>query len=265
MYPLDVSEFEKKLLHPFKDKSLLQQAFIHRSYINEAEEQNGWGDNERLEFLGDAVLGFVVSELIYKEYPDYQEGELTSLRSTLVRQRMLAKLARQYRMGDFLWLGHGEESSGGRERPVTLCATFEAVVGAIYLDQGIESVREFLLSVLSDELASSQSLTKDAKSRLQEWIQGDLGKPPRYHTAKQEGPDHATTFTIQVKVDGIVCGVGQGLSKQLASQAAAAMALHYLGGDAPEFEANPELEAEWPVNQLPLVELIEQGIVSKKI
>lgn len=264
MYPRDVAEFEAQLPQPLADKHLLQQAFIHRSYINEAEDREEWADNERLEFLGDAVLGFVISEMIYRDYPNYQEGELTSLRSTLVRQRMLSKLARRLKMGEFLWLGHGEESSGGRERPVTLCATFEAVVGAIYLDQGIGAVKKFLMSVFKEELVKSDKIRKDAKSRLQEWIQGELGKPPRYKTVKQDGPDHATLFTIQVTIDSVVCGVGQGLSKQLASQSAAAMALHYLGAEAPEHEQHDDLEAEWPVNHQPLSQLIEQGTVTRR-
>lgn len=264
MYPLDVSEFEAELLQPFNNKELLQQAFIHRSYINEAEDGDQWGDNERLEFLGDAVLSFVVSELLYREYPDFQEGDLTSLRSTLVRQSMLSELADRWRMGEYLWLGHGEESSGGRVRPVTLCATFEAVVGAIFLDQGMEAVTDFLIKVYDGNWQQRQKPTKDAKSRLQEWIQSELGKPPRYKVVAQEGPDHATTFTIQVKLDTIPCGVGRGLSKQLASQSAAAMSLHFLGNDAPEYQENPELVAEWPVNQLTLEELLAQGILTKK-
>lgn len=264
MFPRDVAEFEATLLQPFNDKSLLQQAFIHRSYINEAEDSTEWEDNERLEFLGDAVLSFVISKLLYREYPDFQEGDLTSLRSTLVRQSMLSELAREWHMGDYLWLGHGEESSGGRVRPVTLCATFEAVVGAVFLDQDMVSVTQLLLKMFDGKWEKQQKPTKDAKSRLQEWIQGEIGKPPRYKVVDQQGPDHATTFTIQVKIDSIACGVGQGLSKQLASQAAAAMALHFLGEDAPEYEENAELSAEWPVNELPLSRLVEQGLLAKK-
>lgn len=264
MYPRDISEFEAKLLRPFNEQKLLQQAFIHRSYINEAEDDEGWSDNERLEFLGDAVLDFFVSELLYNEYPDFQEGDLTSLRSTLVRQAMLSELAQAWEMGDFLWLGHGEESSGGRFRPVTLCATFEAVVGAIFLDQGMDAVCEFLLNVYEGRWESRKKPTKDAKSRLQEWVQGELGKPPRYKVVDQDGPDHATTFTIQVRIDNVPCGVGKGLSKQLASQAAAAMALYFLGNEAPEYEENPELIAQWPVNEKPIDELLAEGTFVKK-
>ncbi len=264
MYPRDIAEFEAKLLQPFNDKGLLQQAFIHRSFINEAEDGTEWGDNERLEFLGDAVLGFVISELLYREYPNFQEGDLTSLRSTLVRQAMLSELAREWEMGEFLWLGHGEESSGGRVRPVTLCATFEAVIGALFLDQDMEAVTAILLKMFEGKWEKRQAPTKDAKSRLQEWIQGAVGKPPRYKVVDQDGPDHATTFTIQVKIDSIACGVGRGLSKQLASQSAAAMALYFLGEDAPEYEENPELVAEWPVNQRTLDELVEESLLTIK-
>lgn len=264
MYPRDIAEFEAKLLQPFNNKALLQQAFIHRSYINEAEDGTEWEDNERLEFLGDAVLGFVISELLYREYPDFQEGDLTSLRSTLVRQAMLSELALEWQMGEFLWLGHGEESSGGRVRPVTLCATFEAVIGALFLDQDMDAVTALLLKMFEGKWEQRQKPTKDAKSRLQEWIQGTVGKPPRYKVVDQDGPDHATLFTIQVNIDSIACGVGKGLSKQLASQAAAAMALHFLGEEAPEYEENPELIAEWPINELSLDELIKQGVIHKK-
>jgi ribonuclease-3 len=245
--PLD--EIEESLGVAFLDKSYIQRAFVHRSFLNEADAAFDLPDNERLEFLGDAVLGFVASEMLYTRFPDRAEGELTNLRAALVRRETLARLARRYRLGDYLLLGHGEEESGGRTRPATLCATFEAVVGAIYMDQGIDSVRDFLLPILDWELAqvASQALAKDPKSRLQEWVQSELGSTPRYRTVHTDGPDHARTFTVQVMADKIPLGVGRGRSKQEAAQLAAAMALHRLGQSSPEYEPNDLLEADYPL------------------
>jgi ribonuclease-3 len=172
---------------------------------------------------------------------------LTSLRSALVQQRTLAKLARQLRLGDYLLLGKGEEESGGRTRPVTLCATFEAVLGALYRDQGIEAVKAFLLPLVRNEMESvlRTQLSKDPKSRLQEWAQSELGMRPRYETLESLGPDHDKVFTMQVSINSTPCGVGRGRSKQAATQAAAAMALHRLKRDAPEYEPDPALEEQW--------------------
>ncbi|RME61559.1 MAG: ribonuclease III [Caldilineae bacterium] len=251
--PLDperpVAEFEKVLGVHFRDPELLQRAFVHRSYLNEADPALGLHDNERLEFLGDAVLGFVASELLFHRYPDRQEGELTNLRAALVRRDTLARLARRLHMGDFLLLGHGEEESGGRTRPATLCATFEAVVGALYLDQGMEQVRAFLepLLIAEVERVAQRALAKDPKSRLQEWVQSHLGATPRYRTVRADGPDHARIFTVQVSANKVPLGVGRGRSKQEAAQAAAAMALERLGQPAPEYERNSELERRYPL------------------
>lgn len=242
-------EFEEKQQISFNDKSLLKRAFVHRSYLNEAGDGFALSDNERLEFLGDAVLGFVTSELLFARYPQHQEGELTNLRAALVRREALARLARQLSLGEYLLLGHGEEESGGRTRPATLCATFEAVIGAIYLDQGIEAVRRFLAPRLRSELSrvAKRALAKDPKSRLQEWVQSEMGNTPRYRTVDSIGPDHARTFTVQVSVEKRPYGVGKGRSKQEAAQAAAAMALHRLGQNAPEYTEDAELEATWPL------------------
>lgn len=245
-YPADLAQFEALLDEPFRDKALLQRAFVHRSYMNEVDDDT-LSDNERLEFLGDSVLGFVVSELLYQLFPEYHEGDLTSLRSALVQQKTLAKLARQLHLGDYLLLGKGEEESGGRTRPVTLCATFEAVLGALYRDQGIEAVKSFLLPLVCIEMERvlRTQLAKDPKSRLQEWVQSQLGMRPRYETLESVGPDHDKVFTMQVNINGTPCGVGSGRSKQSATQAAAAMALSRLGQDAPEYEPDSELEEKW--------------------
>ncbi|MEZ4663432.1 MAG: ribonuclease III [Caldilineaceae bacterium] len=254
MYPKEIAEFEKTLPEPFVDKTLLQHAFIHRSYLNEVEEPNGLEDNERLEFLGDSVLGFVVSQLLFDRFRDYHEGDLTNLRSALVRQRMLSALATSLHMGDYLHLGKGEEESGGRTRPATLCATFEAVVGAIYMDRGIEAVNDFLLPIIERELAivHGAAMAKDAKSRLQEWSQSELNARPHYKLLLADGPDHDKVFTMQTTISGVAYGVGRGRSKQSATQSAAAMALHRLGLHAPEYQPNPELEAEWPLPDVDL-------------
>ncbi|RLT40755.1 MAG: ribonuclease III [Chloroflexi bacterium] len=242
-----LADFAASLDFAFADPSLLQRAFVHRSYLNEAGEDFQIPDNERLEFLGDAVLGFVASELLFRRYPQRLEGELTNLRAALVRRETLARFAEELALGEFLLLGHGEEESGGRTRPATLCATFEAVVGAIYLDSGLERVREFLEDRLTAEVerVAPSALAKDPKSRLQEWIQNELGVTPRYKTVLTEGPDHARFFTVQVTADKIPYGVGRGRSKQEAAQSAAAMTLHRFGQPAPEYVPNPELEAEF--------------------
>lgn len=240
-----LSEFESSLGFAFVDSLLLQRAFVHRSYLNEADDEFAIPDNERLEFLGDSVLGFVAAELLFRRYPKRLEGELTNLRAALVRRETLARFAEELSLGDFLLLGHGEEESGGRTRPATLCATFEAVIGAIYMDGGLARVREFLEERLTEEVerVAPSALAKDPKSRLQEWIQSELGVTPRYKTVLTEGPDHARFFTVQVSADKNPYGIGKGRSKQEAAQSAAAMALHHFGQLAPEYIPNPELEA----------------------
>lgn len=243
----DIAVLQEKLPVTFKDPTLLQRAFIHRSYLNEVTEETDLSDNERLEFLGDAVLGFVVSEELFNRFPAYQEGPLTNLRAALVRRETLAKLATQLNLGDFLWLGNGEEESGGRNRPATLCAVFEALVGALYLDQGTDVVRRFVLPMTNHELkqTAEAALGKDAKSRTQEYVQRRFGVTPRYREAESSGPDHDKIFVMTVLIDGKVYGVGDGRSKAEATQAAAAMALHRLGQHAPEHVPNPELEERY--------------------
>lgn len=239
----ELKKFEEESGFRFCDKSILATAFVHRSYLNEVDTTGSLEDNERLEFLGDAFLGLVISELLYRTFPTYQEGELTRLRSRLVRRETLARVAEKLKLGEYLLLGRGEEESGGRTRPATLCATFEAVVGALYVDQGMEVTRRLILDMLRPELAriSGQSLDKDAKSRLQEYIQSAFGHTPRYKTISAVGPDHDKRFTILALVARHPIGVGYGRSKQEAAQAAAAQALYRLGEAAPEHEEQPQL------------------------
>lgn len=237
----------------FRNPSLLRQAFVHRSYVNEQVAGNGeWlYDNERLEFLGDSVLGFVVSDYLYHTYPHALEGALTHLRTVVVRREALAKLAQQMHIGDLLLVGVGEEESGGRTRLATLCAAFEALVGAIYLDQGVDKVREFLLPRVQELLANiePQTTPKDPKSRFQEWAQRTLGVTPRYRVIESFGPDHAKQFISQVSVKGEAIGVGLGPSKQDASQAAAAMALYRVGELSPEFVDSSELATRFNMTE----------------
>jgi ribonuclease-3 len=215
---------EKKL--DFREIALLRTALTHRSYLNEHPELD-WEDNERLEYLGDAVLDFLLAEYLFLKLPNASEGELTALRAALVRRETLARFAKEVDLGATLLLGHGETETGGRERPALLCAAFEAVVGALYLDQGLDGVCLFVMPLVESEFerASTEVAGKDPKSRLQELAQGELGVTPRYQTTQAGGPDHAKVFTVEVSVGEVVCGEGEGPSKQAAAQRAAADAL----------------------------------------
>jgi ribonuclease-3 len=210
----------------FHDPSLVARALTHRSYLNEHPDV-ALEDNERLEFLGDAVLDFVVGAWLYHRFPELREGRLTSLRAALVKTDTLASFAVQIGLPDLLRLGKGELESGGRARQSLLCNAFEALVGALYLDQGLEAVREFLAQLLPDEVehVMAEERDRDAKSILQEWSQAKFGRTPRYRTVHAEGPDHARQFTVEVSIGEQVVGRGVGPSKQIAAQAAATDAL----------------------------------------
>ncbi len=210
----------------FRDRALLRTALTHRSYLNEHADMD-WEDNERLEYLGDAVLDFMLADYLYDQFPYAPEGELTALRAALVRRETLSRLAQQLDLGSSLLMGHGEVETGGRGRPATLCAAFEALVGAYYLDQDLPAVSEWVLPMMQRELdgARAEVVDKDPKSRLQETAQGALGITPRYRTIGAEGPDHAKIFHVEVSIGDRVCGEGEGPSKQLAAQSAASDAL----------------------------------------
>ena len=212
---------------PFDDDlRLLTRALTHRSYVN--EHQDVPSDNERLEFLGDAVLDFVVGAWVYNHYPEMAEGDLTRMRSALVRTEMLADFSRQIKLGQAMRLGRGELQGGGRDRDTLLCATFESIVGALYQHKGLDHVRAFILPFLepASEQILAQMSTVDAKSRLQEWTQAQGLGIPRYVTAQTEGPDHARTFEVEVHIGGKPLGKGHGPSKQVAQQSAAQHALN---------------------------------------
>ena len=229
----ELRELEGSLGIVFEDKSLLTRALTHRSYLNEHPDA-AFEDNERLEFLGDAVLDFLTAAYLYHRFPELAEGPLTSLRSALVRREALARFARQLDLGRYILMGHGEADAGGRERPALLCAVFEALMGAIYLDQGVEAVQRLIEPLIGPEVTriQRQHLDKDAKSLLQELAQGRMHHTPRYRTVAARGPEHAKEFTVQVSIGGQVYGEGRGPSKQQAAQAAAQDALARLGGDS---------------------------------
>jgi len=226
-------------LPEFRDPSLLARALTHRSYLNEHPEVS-LEDNERLEFLGDAVLDFVVGAWLYNRFPELREGRLTSLRAALVRTDTLAEFAAEVGLPARLRLGKGEAESGGRARQSLLCNAFEATLGALYLDQGLDAVRAFLQTLLPDEVerVMTDERDRDAKSVLQEWSQAKHGRTPRYHTVHAEGPDHARQFTVEVKIGEQAVGRGVGPSKQIAAQAAASDAL-------------ARLDVMWPEEHLP--------------
>jgi ribonuclease-3 len=218
-------EFAQRVALPIKNWLLLSRALTHRSYLNEHPE--ALEDNERLEFLGDAVLDFLVGAWIYNHYPEMSEGQLTRLRSALVRTEQLAEFARQIDLGTAMRLGRGEGRAGGRKREALLCGTFEAVIGALYLDSGLDAVKTFMEPKL--ELASKQILTKrkdqDPKSLLQELVQSRGYSPPQYRTVATSGPEHDKTFDVEVLVNGRVFGRGVGHSKRSAAKVAARQAL----------------------------------------
>ncbi|MCZ7553346.1 MAG: ribonuclease III [Anaerolineales bacterium] len=225
-------DFARRLGLTFTNALLLQRALTHRSYLNEHPE--ALEDNERLEFLGDAVLDFLVGAWLYNRFPEMSEGELTRLRSALVRTEQLADFAHAQGYGAALRLGRGESLAGGRQRTALLCATFEAMVGALYLDGGFEAVRRYVEPLLAPAvkqiLASHRE--HDAKSRLQERVQAHGYPPPQYRTIAAYGPEHSMTFEVEVLVNERVLARGKGTSKQTAAQAAAQLALDDLSFDA---------------------------------
>jgi ribonuclease-3 len=226
----DWEALEDRLGVTFQNASLLRQAFVHRSYLNENPEISLLS-NERLEFLGDAALSLVVAQRLYELFPTHGEGLLTELRAHLVRRDTLARAAERLALGDCLLLGRGEESAGGRRRPSNLAAVFEAVVGTILVDQGLGAVEGFVTSALADEFEAVQSgvVPADPKSRLQVLVQSRGQDLPEYRTQKVEGPEHARLFTVEVCLNGEVVGIGQGKTKRQAEREAARRALDKLG------------------------------------
>jgi ribonuclease-3 len=213
----------------FKDLARLEQALVHSSYINENPDFAPTS-NERLEFLGDAVLGLVVAEKLYQDLPSFTEGEMTKLRAALVRRDTLARAARAISLGDYLYLGKGEEASGGRRKPVNLAGALEAVIAAIFLDQGSATAKNFILRLFNKELQKvvSQGAGVDYKSQLQELIQAKEQQTPAYYVIEAKGPDHDRRFTVEVRAGDTVLGRGSGKSKKEAETEAARSALERL-------------------------------------
>lgn len=222
-------EFAKRLRLPFTDFFLLSRALTHRSYLN--EHFDALEDNERLEFLGDAVLDFIVAAWLYNRYPEMAEGDLTRLRSALVYTEQLAEFARAINLGNVIRLGRGESNGRGNDRTALLCDTFEAVVGALYLDAGLHAVEIFIFPLLeqtADDILLNNKY-EDPKSLLQEWAQSQGYPSPQYQTKDVTGPEHLREFAVEVLINGDVLGFGSGHSKQMATKAAAQDALQKFG------------------------------------
>ena len=217
---------QRELGVDFNDLSLLQRAFVHRSYLNENPDFV-LGSNERLEFLGDAFLSFVIAEALYQQFDSLNEGEMTKVRSALVCQPNLAKLALSLKLGDYLYLGQGEEKGEGRRRPRNLACVIEALIGAVLIDRGADTTADFVLRLFQTSLtqATEEGIATDHKSRLQELVQARRQERPTYRLVEEEGPDHNKKFWVEVVVDGKVLGKGCGNSKQWAEKDAAKQAL----------------------------------------
>ncbi|MBD5161625.1 MAG: ribonuclease III [Oscillibacter sp.] len=223
-----MESLEKKLGYHFQDLMLLSEALNHSSYAN--EHRGGLGSNERLEFLGDSVLGFVSAEYLFQGHKDLPEGDLTRMRASLVCEQSLYEVARELDLGSYLKLGRGEEAGGGRERQSILADAVEAVFAAVYLDGGIEPVRELIIRVLLSRAPAAEE-RKDYKTTLQEVVQRQSGQVLTYHMVSQSGPDHNKTFLFEVRLNDHPVGQGTGRSKKEAEQAAAKDALEQSWAD----------------------------------
>lgn len=223
-----INELEKNIGIEFTKKELLETSVTHRSYLNEHRDVPE--HNERLEFLGDAVLELIVSDYLFDEFPERAEGELTSFRSALVRTDSLAESARTLTLGKFLRLSRGEEDSGGRDKDYLLANAFEAVLGAIYLDKGYEEAKLFIYRTLIPKLGDIVEfrLDIDNKTRIQELAQSEYKATPTYEVINEEGPDHDKVFTVVVKIDNKIIGEGTGSSKQKAEERAAEVGIEYI-------------------------------------
>jgi ribonuclease-3 len=235
--PTSAVELADRLGLGFDDPALFAEALVHSSYINEHPE-GSIESNERLEFLGDAVLSVVISDALFRQYPDEPEGRLTTRRAAIVSTAGLARIARRLRIGDALVLGQGAENSGERTRSSVLAGLFEAVIAAVYMDRGLEAAREFILDSASPELEAELPIDdlKAPKSRLQERAYADTGQAPNYRVVSSDGPDHDRHFVVEVSVESVVLGAGEGRSRREAETAAALVALEAMAsqpaGDA---------------------------------
>lgn len=223
----DTNELEKKIGHKFNDRELFKESLIHRSYRNDVLKRDKIVNNERLEFLGDAVLELVVTQYLFESYPKYPEGDLTSFRAALVRTESLAEEALRLGIGEFIYMSNGEEATGGRERPYILANTVEAIIGAIYLDSDYDAAKQFIINEICYKITDivENRTDIDAKSKLQEKAQEELKITPKYKMISSKGPDHNKTFTMGLVLGEHVIAKAEGDSKQKAEQNAAAKAL----------------------------------------
>jgi len=219
-----LAQLQTKLGYKFKDPALLQAALTHSSYANE-NRKSRMPCNERLEFLGDSVLGMTVAALIYKKKPNMPEGQMTRLRAELVCEKSLSAIAADFGLGGCLLLGRGEEKGGGRERPSILADALEAVLAAIYLDGGLKSATKLIRGFFAKRLDRIGASITDYKTALQELIQEKHGQSLSYHTIDESGPDHLKSFTVEVRLNDRTVGLGTGKSKKEAEQTAARSAL----------------------------------------
>ncbi len=224
-----ISEFEQLIKYVFNNRDFLTEALTHSSYANEKKYKK-YNHNERLEFLGDSVLGLVISDYLFTNYPSLPEGELTKTRAKIVCETTLSNCAKEIDLGRYIMLGKGEDSTGGRERPSLLADAFESIIGAIYLDRGLNDSRNFILTTMKKviEDALSGKIFIDFKTRLQELVQNDANVKISYEIIDEKGPDHNKTFYTQVKKNDRVLGFGNGKSKKESEQNAAKMALGYM-------------------------------------
>ncbi|MFQ3543363.1 ribonuclease III [Halobacillus rhizosphaerae] len=221
----DFSSFQKKIDISFNDVSILEQAFTHSSYVNEHRKKDR-EDNERLEFLGDAVLELGVSQYLYREFPDMAEGELTKFRASIVCEISLVQFANELNFQELILLGKGEEMTGGRNRPALLADVFEAFIGALYLDRGFDQVIRFLEAYVYPKIKKGAfSHAMDFKSQLQEYIQRDNNSKIEYEIVEERGPAHSREFIAHVRVQGETAGIGIGRTKKEAEQKAAEQAI----------------------------------------
>jgi ribonuclease III len=225
----DQNELQNKLGVSFQQPELLTQALTHSSYANE-NPGVAPASNERLEFLGDAILGLIVAENLFRDFPGMSEGEMTRLRSILVKQETLARVAESIKLGNYLYLGKGEEASGGKDKPANLARALEAVVAAVYLDQGSAITEQLVLEILDAELLKTlyQGAIIDYKSQLQELLQAKTQQTPVYNLIETQGPDHNKNFTVEVRLGNDVLAAGIGRSKKKAETEAARIALEKL-------------------------------------
>lgn len=228
----DLADLQRVLGVFFKDVSKLEQALVHSSYVNE-NPGLAPASNERLEYLGDAVLGLVIAEKLYLDFPDLNEGEMTRLRASLVRKETLAWIAETIKLGEYLFVGRGEEGGGGRHKPANLASALEAVIAAVFLDSGLDKARECILILFRPELDRAFSRGKSApegdyKSELQHFAQSRHQEPPVYELVNAIGPAHGRTFTVDVRLGNEVVGQGSGRTKKAAEADAARAALEKL-------------------------------------